>query len=269
MSPHDAPAADGTVGDGLVRERQGSVLVARLERPGVRNALDGPLMTALGAVVVEAEADPGIRVLVLTGTGDKAFCAGMDLRAFAEAGRASVADSAAADGFHRLLHGTVRLPVVGAANGTALAAGLELLLGCDVIVAADTACFGLPEVTRGLFPGGSGTLIGTRVPLGVALEMALTGEPVDAGRALGIGLVNAVVPAAEVLPTALAYAERIAANGPLGVAAAKELVRLAVADRARAAERLPELQRQVFASADAREGAAAFVEKRPPQWQGR
>ncbi|HVM63972.1 MAG TPA: enoyl-CoA hydratase-related protein, partial [Acidimicrobiales bacterium] len=117
--------------------------------------------------------------------------------------------------------------------------------------------------------GGGGTALGTRIPLAVALEMALTGEGVDASRALQIGLVNAVVPAADVLSAAIAYAQRIAGNGPLAVVAIKELVRLATVDGPLARERLEEWRGIVFGSEDAREGARAFVEKRPPNWQGR
>ena len=257
-------------GDALVRERRGPVLVLRLNRPEARNAITRGVLTGIGAAIRDAESDPDVRAVVLTGTGDRAFCAGMDLRSFAagdEFGGATDEDASA--GFFRLLRGEVSVPVVGAANATAVAGGLELLLGCDLIVASSEATFGLPEVRRGLFPAGTGTFIGTRVPLGVALEMTLTGEAITAARAYEVGLVNAVVPPADVLPTALALAERIAANAPLAVAATKELVRLGVADAARGWERLGELQREVFTSEDAKEGATAFVEKRPPVWKGR
>ena len=171
--------------------------------------------------------------------------------------------------FFRLLDGAVGIPVVGAANGTAVAGGFELLLGCDVIVASDAAEFGLPEVKRGLFPAGGGTFLGTRIPLGIALELALTGDPISASRAAVLGLINLVTPPEEVLLSALALAERIAANGPLALAAVKELVRLGVTDAARARERQREWQELVFNSEDAREGATAFVERRPPVWRGR
>ena len=138
-----------------------------------------------------------------------------------------------------------------------------------MIVASSEAEFGLPEVKRGLFPAGGGTFLGTRVALGIALEMALTGDAISAGRAYDLGLVNAVVKPDEVMEAALARAGRIAANGPLGVAAVKELVRLGVSDAARARQRLDEWRHVVFNSEDAKEGAMAFVEKRAPVWQGR
>jgi enoyl-CoA hydratase/carnithine racemase len=257
------------VTDDLVRERREAVLVARLNRPDARNALTPELIRSIGAAIVEAETDPEIGAVVLTGTGDRAFCAGMDLRAFAAGEQTPLGDDDAGRGFLRLTEGAVTVPIVGAANGTALAGGFELLLGCDVIIASSEANFGLPEVKRALFPAGGGTFLGARVGLGIALEMTLTGDPIGAERAYELGLVNAVVPADKVLATAVAFAERIAANGPLAVAAVKELVRLGVSDPARARERLRELQAVVFNSEDAKEGATAFVEKRTPVWQGR
>jgi enoyl-CoA hydratase/carnithine racemase len=257
------------VNDELVRERRGAVLVARLNRPDARNALTPGLIRAIGAAIVDAETDPEIRAVVLTGTGARAFCAGMDLRAFAAGEQTGLGDDDAGRAFLRLTEGGVTVPLVGAANGAAVAGGFELLLDCDVIIASSEAKFGLPEVKRGLFPAGGGTFLGTRVGLGIALEMTLTGDSISAERAYDLGLVNEVVPPDEVMTRAVAMAERIAANGPLGVAAAKELVRLGVSDPARARERLQELRPVVFNSEDAAEGAMAFVEKRTPVWQGR
>jgi enoyl-CoA hydratase len=257
------------VTDEIVRERRGPVLIARLNRPEARNALTPEMLRGIGAAVVDAEADPEIRAVILTGTGDRAFCAGMDLRAFAAGERMGLGDDEGTRGFFRLMEGAVTIPLVGAANGTALAGGFELLLDCDVIVASSDAEFGLPEVKRGLFPAGGGTFLGTRVALGVALEMTLTGDAISAKRAFELGLLNAVVPPAEVLPSALALADRIAANGPLAVTAVKELVRLGASDRDRARQRLDEWRDVVFSSEDAKEGAVAFVEKRAPVWQGR
>jgi enoyl-CoA hydratase/carnithine racemase len=253
----------------LVRQRRGPILVLRLNRPEARNALTSGLVVGLGAALLDAEADPEIRAVVLTGTGDRAFCAGMDLRSFVEGLSLPGGSDEAMAAFYRLLRGEITVPVVGAANGTAVAGGLELLLGCDLVIASLDAKFGLPEVQRGLFAAGGSTIIGTRIPVGIALEMTLTGESIGAVRAYEIGLVNAVVAADEVLGMAIERAERIAANGPLGVAATKELVWLGVRDPAAAQVRLAEWQTKVFASEDAREGAQAFIDKRAPVWRGR
>lgn len=254
--------------DELVRERHGAVLVVRLNRPEAGNALTSHLLGAIGAAMLEAEADSEIRAAVLTASGERTFCAGMDLKSFAEGGGAVGTDEATL-AYLRLLRGGLAIPLVGAANGTALAGGLELLLACDVVVASSEARFGFPEVKRGLFPGGPGTSLGTRVPLAVALELTLTGDPIDAARAYELGLVNSVVPPADVLPGALALAERIASNAPLGLAACKELVRLHVSEPSRVSERLDHWRAKVFGSEDAREGAKAFVERRAPVWRGR
>lgn len=254
----------------LVREQRGAVLVLRLNRPDARNALDTELIAQLGSGLAAAEDDPGTRAVVLTGTGDRAFCAGMDLRSFAAGNRAPTSEQQAGmDVFLRFVRGDVAVPVVGAANATAVAGGFELLLGCDVVVASSAAKFGLPEVKRGLFAAGGGVFLGTRIPLAVALEMALTGDSVDADRAYALGLINQVVPADQVLDAALSLAERIARNGPLGLQATKELVRLAATDVARTYERQAEWQPTVFGSEDAKEGATAFIEKRDPVWRGR
>ncbi len=254
--------------DELVHERRDQVVVLRLNRPEARNALNPSLIRSFGAAVTDAESDPAVRALVLTASGDRAFSSGMDLRSFAEGGGLTM-DAPETRAFMRFMAGGLHLPVVGAAQATAVAGGLELLLGCDLVVAAHGARFGLPEVQRGLIPGGGGTLLGTRIPLALAMELVLTGDTIDAERALQIGLVNAVVAFDEVLPTALAMAERIAANGPLAVRAVKELTRLAVCDPSAVGARLEHWRPVVFGSEDAREGAMAFVQKREPNWRGR
>ncbi|WP_040800840.1 enoyl-CoA hydratase-related protein [Nocardia higoensis] len=252
----------------LLIRRHEAVSIVVLNRPRARNALTVAMMHGIGAAAVAAEADPGIRALLLVGAGDRAFSSGMDLRAFAS-GDSFDENHPAAAAYLRLSRGELRIPVIAAANGPALGGGFELLLGGDILVAADSATFAFPEVRRGLFPGGSGTAVGTRIPLNIALELTLTGAPMTATRGYELGLVNAVVPAAKVFDTALDYALRVAGNAPLGLAACKELVRLTVTDSAKVTERLEYWQRTVFTSADASEGASAFLEKRSPRWRGR
>lgn len=253
----------------LVREQRGNVLVLRLNRPDARNALNGDLMGALGEGIHEAESNVDIRAIVLTGTGEKAFCAGMDLRAFASG--ESTAPKASPEGmqaFGRFFGGgDVSVPIVGAAQATAVAGGFELLLNCDLAVGADTAMFGVPEVKRGLFAAGGGVYLSQRIPLAQALELTLTGDPITAQRAYELGLLNRVVSADKVLDTAIELAEAIAKNGPLALTATKKIVRAAISDAPKAKEIFAEWQPKVFGSEDAKEGSLAFVEKRDPVWK--
>jgi enoyl-CoA hydratase len=192
----------------------------------------------------------------------------MDLAAFAS-GETGDVDEEGLAAYGRFNDGEITVPIVGAAQATAVAGGFELLMGCDVIVAADSAKFGLPEVKRGLFAAGGGMYLSTRIPLAIALELTLTGDYIAPDRALALGLINRVVPAESVVDEAVALGERIAANGPLALQATKQLVRLAAVDAPRAKELEREWQPKVFGSDDAKEGATAFVEKRDPVWQGR
>jgi enoyl-CoA hydratase len=230
----------------------GSVVVLTLNRPEVRNALDAGLLAALSGALRQAESDPGARVVILTGAGP-AFCAGMDLRAYAAGG-----DFGSLTWFYQE---GISKPTIAALNGPAVGGGLELAIACDLMVAAEDALIGLPEVKRGLYAGGGGTTLADRIPLAAALELGLTGDTIPARRAMELGLVNAVVPAGEVLDAATGLAARIAANAPLALATTKKLIR----------ERrwgTPEETAAVFRSADAREGTIAFAEKRRPAWTG-
>jgi len=241
------------------------ITVVTLNRPEARNALSPELLGELGIAVEEVLADVDARVIVLTGNGDKAFCAGMDLKSFGEGGTAGA--GAFTPALTAMFAGEYPKPIVAAVNGAAVGGGFELVLMSDLVVTADHARFGLPEVKRGLFAAGGGTVLGARIPLPLALEMGLTGEYVDAERALALGLVNRVVPADQLLPAALELAGKIAANGPLGVQLTKKLMRQGAA--APGSKATPEELQSVFGSDDAREGAMAFMEKREPKWTGR
>ena len=251
----------------LILDTIGSVRTVVINRPERRNALDPETMAEIGAAFTDAEGDDAIRVVVLSGAGDKAFCSGMDLKAFNEE-RGHV--RARGVGTEVFVERVYPKPIIAAVNGSAVGGGLGIMLGCDLVVAADHARFGLPEVQRGLVGAGAGSRAAMRLPPAVALELILTGELIDAARAYELGIVNRVVPGGDVLDEALAIAERIAANGPLAVQISKEIVydvrRLIdgvdiAALRAKAA---PAMQ-----SRDAREGARAFAEKRTPNFTGR
>ncbi|GAB2964254.1 enoyl-CoA hydratase-related protein [Amycolatopsis acidiphila] len=244
-------------------QRHDAVTVVTINRPEARNALDAETMAGIGEALVAAEQDAEVRAVVLTGAGDRAFCAGMDLRAFA-AGGAVIDESR--PGLEVFTERVYPKPVIAAVNGTAVAGGFELVLACDLAVVAEHAKFGLPEVKRGLVAAGGGTNLPRRIPLALALELALTGETFDAARAAALGLVNRVVPGDQVLAEALALANTIARNGPLALRVTKELM-LAQAQGA-GREEIASATAAVFASADAKEGATAFAEKREPRWTG-
>jgi enoyl-CoA hydratase/crotonobetainyl-CoA hydratase len=237
------------------------VLTVTLNRPEAGNALNPALGEALSSELARALADDEVRVVIVTGAGEKIFCAGMDLKAFA------AGENVAPVGRALQQLATFPKPVIAAVNGHALAGGFEVMMKCDLVVVAEGARLGIPEVKRGLVAAGGGTRLPRRVPLQVALEMGLTGEPISATRALELGLVNRVVPADEVLGAARELAASITANGPLAVAATKRLMIEEIGPDN--AEHVMRETASVFASRDAREGAIAFAEKRPPVWTGR
>ncbi|MEV0564944.1 enoyl-CoA hydratase-related protein [Dactylosporangium sp. NPDC050588] len=248
--------------DTVVCERVDAVGVIRINRPRVRNALDPDTLLAMTDALLGYDANPGVRTVVLTGTGELSFSAGMDLRAAAEGRLVDVARSPLT-----LLRGGYRKPVIAAVNGPAVGGGFELALACDLVVAAEHAYFALPEVGRGIAASEGGTDLPRRLPLAVALEIGLTAEPLPAARAYELGLVNAVVPTGEVLPRALTLGARIATHSPAAVLATKRLMHLSLDTREHdlaAANRIATLE--LLAGPDAAEGAAAFVAKRPPRW---
>jgi enoyl-CoA hydratase/carnithine racemase len=237
-----------------------------INRPEARNALNKAVRDGLYESVRRFNADDSAKVLVLTGAGDRAFCAGGDLKEMADAGlRVPPPDFLPQFGRNIV----VDKPTIAAVNGVAYAGGFLLAMNCDLVVAADTALFAVTEakVGRGMPWAAPLALL---VPPRIAMQLLLTGDPIDARRAHEVGLVNEVVPATELRATAQALAARIAANAPLTVRAAKKTVglvaELPLAEAFAAAE---EAFLPVYRSADAQEGPAAFRDKRAPVWQGR
>ncbi len=251
--------------DEVLVERRGAVQVITINRPEARNALNGAVAAGIRDAADELDADGDLRAGVLTGAGGT-FSSGMDLKAFLQGETPSFPGR----GLCGITQTPPRKPLIGAAEGWALAGGFELLLACDLVVAGASARFGVPEVKRALVAGAGGALLlAQRIPRALALEMLLTGDPVDAPRAAEMGLVNRVVEDGRALAAAVELAEKIAANGPLALIATKQIAN-GGGDWS-AAERWGEMARvmqPVFTSQDAREGARAFAEKRAPVWKG-
>jgi enoyl-CoA hydratase len=247
-------------------ERRGATLVITINRPDQRNAINGPVSDGIAAAIRELEDDPALTIAVLTGAG-KGFSAGMDLGAFARGEMTFDAER----GFAGMTIRRPSKPVIAAVEGFAVAGGLEVALAADLLVAARDAMLGIPEVKRGLVAaGGALRRLPERLPLGVAMEMALTGDPLAVDRAHALGLVNVVAEPGGALDAALALAERIAANGPLAVAASKQILqRQGDWEEGEFWAKQGEIAGPVLMSEDAREGATAFKEKRPAVWRGR
>ena len=251
--------------DEILTEERGNVLLITLNRPEQRNSVNRALAEALAAALDHLDGTPGLSVGVLTGNG-KGFSAGMDLKAFVEGGMPNVAGR----GFAGITERAARKPLIAAIEGFALAGGLEIALSCDLLVASKGARLGVPEVGVGLFAAAGALLRLPRVlPYGVAMEMALTADPISAERAYELGLVNRLAEPGQSLTVALELAERIARNAPLGLAASKELIR---EQQGRTEAEFwayqASIMGSVFSSSDAIEGATAFAEKRPPRWSG-
>ncbi len=253
----------------LLRERKGHIEILTINRPEARNAINGAVSRAFTAAFDDLDSDDDCWVVIVTGAGNKAFSAGMDLKAFTagEAGEIMGAKG----GFGGIVQRDFAKPLIAAVNGSALAGGCEIMLSCDLVVAVEEATFGIPEVKRGLMAAAGGLFrLPKRIPATIAMELALTGDPIDAMRAFQLGLINRVVPAARLMDEALALAGTIAENAPLAVRASKRVMKQAGA--------LPDAEGwavnnaavpEVFGSADAMEGPIAFAEKRKPNWSGK
>ena len=249
----------------LERERRGGIELLRLNRPEARNAMSPELSAAIEAALDDAEADRDVAAVVLTGAG-RVFCAGADLKVVSRGEGQRIMTKRG--GFGGLVQRDFPKPIIAAVNGLAVAGGFELVLACDLVVAAEGAGFGLPEVSRGLLAAAGGPIrLAKRVPLAMALEIGMTGEPVSADRAFQLGLVNRVVPAARVVDEAIGLAERIGRNSPTAVRVTRQLIRAAAeAPEAEGWRLTAEGAGVVMASGDSLEGATAFVEKRDPVW---
>ncbi len=247
--------------DEVLTERRDRVLLITLNRPKAKNSVNSALALALTAAIEELNTDDGLTAGVLTGA-DGGFSAGMDLKAFATEGPPK--------GFNEFLRDGAEKPLIAAIEGFALAGGLEIALTCDLLVAAKGVRLGIPEVGVGLFAAGGAMMRLPRlVPYGVAMEMALTGDPISAEKAAEYGMVARIAEPGKAVDEAIALATRIAKNAPLSVAASKRMI----ADSfGRTEEEFWNHQgpliRNIFASNDAKEGPRAFAEKRAPQWSG-
>ncbi len=252
--------------DEVISQREGKVLLITLNRPEAKNAVNKAVSERVAAAIDELESDPELVIAIITGAGGT-FCAGMDLKAFARGERANIPGR----GFGGFTEKPPEKPVIAAVEGYALAGGCEIVLACDLVVAGDTAKFGLTETTRGLAAGAGGLFrLPKRIPANIAMEHVLTGAHFTAAQAHQWGLVNRLVPAGTALAAARELAQTIAANAPLAVRASKQIVKQS-ADwtDAESFDKQRSLIEPIMKSADAREGAVAFAEKRKPVWTGK
>jgi enoyl-CoA hydratase len=255
-----------TTGPAVLTERRGTVLLIALNRPEVRNAVNAAVAEGIASALDELDADPGLTVGILTGTGGF-FCAGMDLGAFVKGESPWFGDR----GFAGIAQRGARKPLIAAIEGFAVAGGFEVALACDLIVAAEGAKLGIPEAKRSLVAAGGALLrLPRRMPYHVVMELALTGEPMPAERFHAFGVVNRLAAPGSAVDVALELAAAIARNGPLALEASKAIVEQQFDwSTEEMWARQGELSGPVFASEDAKEGASAFKEKREPVWRGR
>jgi len=249
----------------VLTERRGNVLLITLNRPDARNAVNAALAAGIAGALDELDSDRALALGVLTGAG-KGFSAGMDLKAFVAGESAWVGDR----GFAGIAQRASSKPLIAAIEGFAVAGGFEIALACDLIVAAQGARLGIPEVKRSLVAAGGALLrLPRRIPYHAAMELALTGDPISAERGYELGIVNRLAEPGESVEAALALAGQIAVNAPLALIASKRILELQWEwEGAEAWTLQREIVDPVFHSADAREGATAFAEKREPVWRG-
>lgn len=242
------------------------VMTITLNRPQAKNAVNKAVAEAVAAAIDELDGNDAIRVAIITGAGGT-FCAGMDLKAFVS-GEMPMLEGR---GFAGLVEAPPKKPLIAAVEGFALAGGLEVMITCDLVVAADNARFGIPEVKRGLAAAAGGLVrLPRQIPPRVAMEMALTGDFIDAAKAADIGLVNRIVPQGSALEAARELAATICANGPLAVKISKQVINESVDwSTEEMWQKQQAIVMPIFTSEDAIEGATAFAEKRAPNWKGK
>ncbi|RME76925.1 MAG: hypothetical protein D6785_13205 [Planctomycetota bacterium] len=260
----------------VIFEKQGPIAILTLNRPEARNAIDPEMRKELITAWTQFRDDEDLWVAIITGTGEKAFCAGADLKRMGEfyslnphKRREKLEKEPGLGGITRNL--PIWKPIIAAINGAALGGGLELALSCDIRIASENAILGLPEVKWGIMPGAGGTQRLPRlIPLAKAMEMVFTGKTITAKEALELGLVNEVVPLSKLMETTLEMAKKICENGPLAVRAAKEAMIRGLDLNLEEALRLEQfLAEPIRQSEDAKEGIQAFKEKRKPNFKGR
>jgi len=252
--------------DAVITEVSNGVMTITINRPEAKNAVNRAVAQGIADAVEELDRNDDLRVGILTGANNT-FCSGMDLKAFVSGETPMIEGK----GFGGLVEAPPVKPMIAAVEGYALAGGCELAICCDLIVAAENAQFGIPEVKRGLAAAAGGLMrLPRQLPPRVAMELALTGDFIDAGRAQSLGLINQVVSAGSALEGAHRLAAKIAANGPLAVRCSKQvIVESQNWDTDAMFERQMAILEKIFRSEDAIEGATAFAEKRAPVWKGR
>ena len=248
-------------------EKRGKIAIMTINRPDALNAFTAEMLRAMDAAFADFNGDDELWVAILTGSGEKSFSSGMDLKEAIPLLQSG--DEMGYEDHTKRPFSDVFKPIIAAVNGFCIAGGMEFLQGTDLRIAAEHATFGLGEVRWGIIPtGGSHVRLPRQIPWAMAMELLLTGQPIDAQRAYQVGLVNKVVPAAELMPAALKLAETICKNGPLAVRTAKEIaVRALGLESGFVLEKA--LGARVMSSEDAKEGPRAFAEKRKPEFKGR